>query len=115
MTVTVRGLDALERRLEARALPGAVNEALRKEAEAIAKEAADAAPGRLGETVEVLDRSRGQRIVYAAGTPHRAGRFLEYGTVRRPASPWLWPAFRARLPRIKQGLRKSLRASFDRA
>jgi hypothetical protein len=115
VTVTIKGLEALTRRFQARGLVRGVTHTLRHEAEAIAAEAARAAPGRLGETVEVIDESRGDRLSVAVGTAHRAGRFLEHGTVRRPAAPWLWPAFRARLPRIKQGLRKSLRGSFDRA
>ena len=113
MTVTIKGLEALKRRFQARGLARAVTHALRQEADTIAADAARAAPGRLGETVEVIDESRGDRLSVAVGTAHRAGRFLEHGTVRQPATPWLWPAFSARLPRIKQGLRKSLRASFE--
>jgi len=111
VTVTVRGLDALKRRLEPRGLDNAVADTLRLQAETVASEAARAAPGRLGETVEVIDESHGDRRAFAVGTAHRAGRFLEYGTVHRPATPWLWPVFRARLPRIKQDLRNTLRAS----
>lgn len=63
--------------------------------------------GELGRSVEVVrDVSRGTMHAYAIGTPDPAGRYLEFGTARRPASPWLWPAFRARLPGIKHRLRK---------
>ena len=110
--VSVRGLTALWRKLEARALPQALKDTARKEAEAMAREAARGAPGDLGRTVEVRDMSHGNRIAYAVGTAHPAGRFVEYGTVRQPAAPWLWPIFRARLPRVKQSLRDSLSASF---
>jgi len=113
--VEVRGLAALRRKLEARGLPQALEDTARKEADAIAEDAARAAPGDLGRTVEVKDVNRGDRIAFAVGTPAPAGRFVEYGTVRQPASPWLWPVFRARLPRVKQSLRDSLRASFKRA
>ena len=78
----------------------------------VTADAAWEAPGRLGETVEMIDESRGESTVFAVGTAHRAGRFLEYGTVRRPAAPWLWPVFRARLPGVKRSLRNSVRASF---
>ncbi|MGH6737324.1 MAG: hypothetical protein ACRECX_14800 [Methyloceanibacter sp.] len=110
--VTIRGLAALRRRLDAKDMPAAVKNSLRRDAEAVAAAAARAAPGDLGRTVEVRDISDRERMAYAVGTPHRAGRFLEYGTVRMRAQPWLFPAFRARLPRIKQSLGNSLAASF---
>jgi len=112
--VDVRGLAALRRKLEARSLPQALMDTARKEAEAIARDAARAAPGALGQTVEAKDVSHGDTIAFAVGTANPAGRFVEYGTVRQPAAPWLWPVFRARLPRIKQSLRDSLVASFKR-
>jgi len=108
---TVKGLDALKRRLEARGLSRAVSDSLRREAEKIAAEAAEAAPGRLGETVEVVGEGRDDRLAFAVGTSHRAGRFVEFGTVRQPATPWLWPAIRGRLPRVKHVLTNTLRAS----
>jgi hypothetical protein len=110
--VAVRGLAALRRKLEAKGFPQALKDAGRSEAEVIARDAARGAPGNLGRTVEVKDVSHGDVIAYAVGTDDPAGRFVEYGTVRQPARPWLWPIFRARLPRIKQNLRDSLRASF---
>lgn len=110
MTVAVQGLDRLKRRFEARGLGPAVHGTLRGEGERVAADAARAAPGRLGGTVEVIDESRGDKQLFRVGTPHRAGRYLEYGTVARAATPWLWPAFRAGLPRIKQRLGQSLRA-----
>jgi hypothetical protein len=62
---------------------------LRREAETIAEGARESAPGQLGVTVEILDQSRGTKPAYAIGTAHRAGRFLEFGTVQRRATPWL--------------------------
>ncbi|WP_425283603.1 HK97-gp10 family putative phage morphogenesis protein [Methyloceanibacter stevinii] len=44
------------------------------------------------------------------GTRHRAARFLEFGTRKMRARPFLWPVFRARLPRVKQELTNTLRA-----
>lgn len=40
------------------------------------------------------------------GTAYPAGRAAEFGTLKRPATPWLWPILRARLPAIKYRLRK---------
>jgi len=112
VTVTIKGLDALKRRLKAPGLDHAVADTLRLQAETIAAGAAREAPGRLGETVEMIEERHGDRSAFAVGTARRAGRYLEYGTVHRPATPWLWPVLAARLPRIKQDLRNTLRASF---
>jgi hypothetical protein len=30
----------------------------------------------------------------------------EFGTLKQPATPWLWPIVKARLPAIKDRLRK---------
>jgi hypothetical protein len=51
-------------------------------------------------------------VAFAVGTAHRAGHFTEHGTVRQRATPWLYPAFVARLPRIKQTLGNILVRSF---
>lgn len=107
---TVTGLAALRRRLAAKGLDEALERTLASEAEAIAAEAARAAPGRLGDTLETVNESKGDRLAFAVGTPHRAGRFVEFGTRHMPAKPFLWPIFRARLPRIKQDITNSLRA-----
>lgn len=108
MTVTVKGLDALRRRLRLRGLEDGIYKTLSREAEAIAADAAAAAPGRLSETIETVDESAGSRAAFAIGTAHRAGRFLEFGTRNMRARPFLWPVFRARLPRVKHALTKSL-------
>jgi HK97 gp10 family phage protein len=104
--VEVRGLTALQARLEAAGAPEPVRAALRAEAETIAQAARQNAPGELGATVEVIDQSRDMRPAYAIGSAHRAARFLEYGTVKMRARPWLWPAFYGRLPRIKHKLQR---------
>ena len=110
MTIAVKGLDALQLRLQMRGLEEDIYMCLSLEAEAIAAGAAVAAPGRLGETIETIDESAGSYTAFAIGTAHRAGRFLEFGTRTQRAQPFLWPVFRARLPRIKHALTKSLRA-----
>lgn len=106
----LNGLDALQRRLAARGLEPAIRDALQGEAEAIASGAADAAPGRLGKSIETIDESKSGRAAFAIGTRHRAGRFLEFGTRKMRARPFLWPVFRARLPLVKHKLTNTLRA-----
>ena len=110
ITASVKGLDALRRRLAARGLKRDVRETLAGQAEAIKAGAARSAPGRLGETLETIDESAGDRAVFAVGTRHRVARFLEFGTRKMRARPFLWPIFRARLPRVKQELTNTLRA-----
>lgn len=110
--VEIRGLETLQRRLAAAGAPEPIKSTLQGEAVAVAEEARRAAPGELGQTVEIVDRSRGTRLAYAIGTAHRAGPFLEYGTLRRPATPWLWPAFHGRSPRIKHKLRRLIADAF---
>lgn len=110
--VTVKGVEALQRRLAAATPSEAIKDLLQREAETIAEGARESAPGQLGGTVEILDQSRGTKAAYAIGTAHRAGRFLEFGTVRRPATPWLWPVFRARSPGVKHRLAKLIGTAF---
>jgi HK97 gp10 family phage protein len=111
-SVEIRGVETLRRRLAAAAAPQPVKAALRGEAEAIAEEARRGAPGELGATVEILDQSRETKLAYAVGTAHRAARFIEHGTLRRPATPWLWPAFQARKRGINHRLRKVVATAF---
>jgi hypothetical protein len=102
--ISIEGLAALQKRLALAAGQKAIQRTLLDEAEAIALEASAGAAGELGKSVEIKDASRGTRLAYAVGTPEPAGRYLEYGTVKRHATPWLTPVFRARLPRIKHAL-----------
>jgi hypothetical protein len=104
--IEIKGLDALRKRLEAAADPRRFKETLRAETEAMAAEARRQAPAELAQSIEVRDVSRGTTPAYTVGTSHPLGRILEFGTLRRPASRWLWPVFRARLPAIKDNLRK---------
>jgi hypothetical protein len=50
------------------------------------------------------------QTVEAGGTPHRAPRFLEFGTRKMRARPFLWPVSPARLPGIKHDLTNTLPA-----
>jgi hypothetical protein len=56
------------------------------------------------------DAKRGGRAV---GTDDPAGFFLEFGTSRSRASPWLVPALRARLPGINHAVRKVIAGGFE--
>jgi len=114
ITLTVRGLQSLQRRLDGRGLASDVAKAVSTQADAIRGEAARAAPGGLGETIETIDESSGDQVVFAIGTRHRAGRFLEFGTRKMRARPFLWPVFRARLPRVKHDLTNTLRARWTK-
>ena len=110
--VVVNGLDALRRKFAKAAEPEAIRDVLRNEAEAIAAEARTRAPSELADTVEIVDESRGLKLAYAIGTTDPAGRFIELGTARRPATPWLWPVFRERSPGVKHRLATLIAAAF---
>ena len=109
--IEIRGLDALRQRLEAMADPRRFKETLRTEAEAIAEDARREVPAELAPSIEVRDASGGTSPAYTVGSSNPLARILEYGTLRRPPTPWLWPAFRARLPAVKDSLRKVLSAA----
>ncbi len=109
--VEIKGLGALRQRLEAMAEPRRFKDALRAEAEAIADEARRQVPTELAQSIEVRDVSRGTTPAYTVGTSNPLGRILEFGTLRRSPTPWLWPLFQDRLPAVKDSLRKVLSAA----
>jgi hypothetical protein len=113
---TVIGLDRQRRRLRALAAIDA-KPALRTEADAIAEAARNTLATNkrsvLARSVKVIDIGRENAPAFTVGTDDPAGLFLEFGTRRQRATPWLGPAFRARLPRIKQTLRRLITASFN--
>ncbi len=104
--VGIGGLEALRRRLEAACAPEPFKNVLREEAEAIAAEARRTAPGDLVQTIFAEDASEGERLGFTIGTADPAGRIAEFGTLSQPAAPWLWPIVEARLPGLKDRLRK---------
>ena len=104
--VEIRGIEALRRRFEAASAPEPFKSALREEAEAIAAEARREAPAAFAQTIAVEDVSQGERLAFTVGTADPAGRSAEFGTLKQPAMPWLWPIVKARLPAIKDRLRK---------
>jgi hypothetical protein len=113
--VEITGVEALRRRFEAASAPERFKTALRDEVEAIAAEARREAPGDLARSIEVEDVSRAETIVFAVGTPNSAGRATEFGTLARPANPWLWPVLKAHLPGIKDKLRNIALGPFKKA
>ena len=86
------------------AAPEPFKKDLREEAETLAAELRREAPAELAAGIEVKDVSQGDRLGFSVGTANPAGRAPEFGTLKRPASPW--PIFRARLPDLKDKLRK---------
>ena len=106
--------STLKRFARLAALPG-LKANLRAEAEALAAEArarlesgSSRGRGALAKSVKVIDISRETVSAFAIGTEDRAGFFVEFGTAKRSASPWLLPALHARLPRLKHILRTLL-------
>ena len=110
----IAGLAALQDRFAGALDERRIKESLRQQAEAIAAEARAEAPAHFAQSIAVLDESRGTGIAYAIGTPDPAGRALEFGTLRKGATPWLLPAFRARRGVVNDTLRNAVQAAFRR-
>jgi hypothetical protein len=104
--VKIAGVEALRRSLEAAGAAEPFKNVLREEAEAIAAEARRAAPGNAAQSIVVEDVSESEKPGFAVGTPDAAGRTAEFGTLSRPATPWLWPIVEGRSPGLKDKLRK---------
>ena len=118
--VEIRGLDRLRKRFAALGAMKGLQPALRAEAEAVAAEAkarADRArPGQQSGAVDqIMELEAGDQPAYAVGTDDPAGFFLEFGTRRSRASPWLVPALHARLPGINHAVRKVIAAALKAA
>lgn len=111
MTVEVRGLDRLQRRLQAFPRSLSVAPALKAEAELIA-EAARSALGkgsaRLAQSIGVLDAGEPNRPAFAVGSADGGARHVEFGTRRMRAEPWLWPSLLSRSRAVKERLRQLL-------
>jgi HK97 gp10 family phage protein len=104
MPVTIKGLDALAKAVDR--LPSAVTEALKQEAHASADRLAEAAKanlrskthgsGKLADSIEVLDKSDEKKFTVnvpgGEGEDPMLGVYLEYGTKKMDARPFLRPA-----------------------
>lgn len=114
--VEVRGVEALRRRFAALGAMKGLAPALRAEAEAVAETARATLIARdpasaLARTVQIIDISQQDRPAFAIGTEDPAGWFLEFGTRRMRASPWLGTALHARLRAINHTVGKVIAAA----
>jgi hypothetical protein len=118
--VEIRSTDRLRKRLAALGTLKELQPALRAEAEGVAEEAKarlmERDPNsRLAQSIEIKGLGNDSQPAYAVGTDDPAGFFLEFGTSRSRASPWLVPALRSRLPAINQAVRKVIAAALKAA
>jgi hypothetical protein len=109
----VAGAETLRKRFARLAARIDLRGALRAEAEAVAADARarlaagrSEGPGTLAGSVKIVDLSRGTKVAFSVGMDEPAGFFVEFGTAKRAAIPWLSPVFHARLPGIKQAITK---------
>ena len=114
--VEIRGLDGLRKRFAALGAMKGLQPALRAEAEAVAAEAKARLTERdpdssLARWIKIMELEAGDQPAYAVGTDDPAGFFLEFGTRRSRASPWLVPALHARLPGINHAVRNVIAAA----
>lgn len=118
--IEIRGPDVLRKRFAALGALKDLQQALRAEAEAVAEEAKarliERDPdSKLAQSLKIMALGAGDQPAYAVGTDDQAGFFLEFGTSRRQASPWLVPALHSRLPAINQAVRKVIAAALKAA
>jgi hypothetical protein len=109
--VRIGGVDSFRRRLASAAKMADIGQSLRTEAEALAAVAKatleeNSANRELARSIEIVSESQGDSARYAVGSEAPLGHHLEFGTTHMRASPWLGPAFHARLPAINHALRK---------
>jgi HK97 gp10 family phage protein len=109
--VAIRGLDGLRKRFAALGAMQDLTPALRAESEAVAAAARAALTTRkadsdLVNSIRIVALDRGGKQGFAVGTDDPAGWFLEFGTRRRRAFPWLGPALYAHSSAVNQTVRK---------
>lgn len=106
--VQVSGLGALQSRLKALSTPSGLRPTLQAGAEQIQADARETlirkGSGGLASSVQVIDVSQGDAIAFAIGTAEPAGQRLEFGTAKRPPSPWLVSLLHAHAPALKQAI-----------
>jgi hypothetical protein len=118
--IEIRGLDGLRKRFAALGVLKDLQPALRAEAEAVAEEAkarlTERDPdSRLARSIKIMELGAGDQPAYAVRIDDPAGFFLEFGTSRMRASPWLVPALHIRLPGINHAVRKVIVAALKAA
>jgi hypothetical protein len=103
----IRGLDAIRKRFAAL---GAVKDLA--VADAARERLRERDPNsQLAQSIKIMELEGGDHPVLAVGTDEPAGFFLEFGTARRGAFPWLVPALHARLPAVNHAVRKVIAAA----
>jgi hypothetical protein len=112
----ISGLDALRKRFAALGAVKNLGPALRAEAEAVADAARERLRERdptslLAQSIEIRELGAVDQPAFAVGTDDPAGFFLEFGTARRRAFPWLVPVLHARLPAVNHAVRKVITAA----
>jgi hypothetical protein len=116
LALEISGLEGLRRRFAALGAMKDLRPALRAEAEALAAEARDRLSerdpnSRLARSIKIMELAAKDHPAFAVGTDEPAGFFLEFGTARTGAVPWLVPALHARLPAINHAVRKVIAAA----
>jgi hypothetical protein len=114
--VEIRGLDRLRNRFVTLGAMDGLAPALHAEAEDVAGDARDRLKeqGRkedLAASVEVTAAGGGSRPAFAVGTRAPAGFYLEFGTAKMRAMPWLVPILHAHLRGINHAVRKVITAA----
>lgn len=118
MSVTVRGLKALEKKVTVidRKLGEEASKAAKESAQQVAERAKDNlvknGSYRSGELYESVTISRSDEQLgfltgrtardWRAGTNKFYGRFVEFGTVKQSAKPFLWPAWESLKDEIRE-------------
>ncbi|MFD0986774.1 hypothetical protein [Methyloligella solikamskensis] len=107
------GLEVLKKRLEIGAAPADLRAAWRGQAIAIAEEARQAleqehpgGTGALARSVTVTETGEEDAPRFGIGTASPVGRYLEFGTRRMRAQPWLIPALHRHLPDVKRAAQR---------
>lgn len=118
--IEICGLDELRKRFAALGALKDLQPALRAEAEAVAEEAKARLTERdpnsgLARSIKIMELGTDDQPAYAVGTDDPAGFFVEFGTSRMRASPWLVPTLHARLPGINHAVRKVIAAALKAA
>ena len=116
---SVSGLAALKRRFDLGPGPAVLRDEFRAQAAAMADEARAAleqehpdGTGALARSVSVRETGDEDAPRFDVGTASPVGRYLEFGTRRMRAQPWLVPALYRRLPAVKSSARRVLRHIF---
>lgn len=106
---SIAGLQQLKERFDIGSAGPELREDLSAQAEAIAEQARETlrqehpgGTGALARSVTVVESGTEEAPRFSVGTSSPVGRYLEFGTRRMAAQPWLNPALHRLLPNVKQ-------------